>query len=471
MILSGLFLRRASGIHQIDMMLPGFDSNALSLPDVQHRNVQLPRQTNQENSHQAYGCCKPEARTELFARHSQSDQSDYVHGQCLPGRISGVQDAARKRRCKPAQLLIAGKNTFDDGAEKALGKLQAVGEGSQPGDQLQSDQARQQDSHQRNDCQIQQHRPRTPFIKMNQQKRQHRHGNAQTGKDIFAEEAAGTGDGNPNKVPAGNSIGDSIGDSQRACCVLPAILQNRNHYRNPDHCRKRKLKACIQNPLRLGHKQKQRRNSKGGWQIRRAFQQSRRQKQQKHDKGAPGRNPHSGQLRVCDQNQGGNSGAQNSREPHFFQKSEQSCADQGQVQAGNRQQVADSCALIQRFYFAVHSFFQSEHHGGCSRTVLFAQQLPEQCIRFIAQLRKKFFQPSIGFCLSGNFCFSQRKQAVFSPIIGCRVEFSRIRCLQKWRHFAENPNIAACLWQRFAFLQIAQHTRVFPEYFLNFIGL
>ena len=30
-----------------------------------------------------------------------------------------------------------------------------------------------------------QYRPRTPFIKMNQQKRQHRHGNAQTGKDIL----------------------------------------------------------------------------------------------------------------------------------------------------------------------------------------------------------------------------------------------------------------------------------------------
>lgn len=60
---------------------------------------------------------------------------------------------------------------------------------------------------------------------MNQQKRQHRHGNAQTGKDIFAKEAAGTGDGSPNKVPAGNSIGDSIGDSQRRCYVLPTILQ------------------------------------------------------------------------------------------------------------------------------------------------------------------------------------------------------------------------------------------------------
>ena len=227
-----------------------------------------------------------------------------------------------------------------------LWKLQAVGKRSQTGDQLQSDQARQQDSHQRNDCQIQQHRPRTPFIKMNQQKRQHRHGNAQTGKDIFAKEAAGTGDGSPNKVPAGNSIGDSIGDSQRRCYVLPTILQNRNHYRNPDHCRKRKLEACIQNPLWLGHKQKQRRHRKGGWQIGRAFEQSRRQKQQKHDKGAPGRNAHSGQLRVYNQNPCGNSGAQSNRKPYFFQKSEQSCADQGQVQSGNCQQMADSCALV-----------------------------------------------------------------------------------------------------------------------------
>ena len=125
-----------------------------------------------------------------------------------------MQDTARKRRCKPAQLLIAGKNRFDGGAKKVLGKLQAVGKRSQTGDQLQSDQARQQDSHQRNDCQIQQYRPRTPFIKMNQQKRQHRHGNAQTGKDIFAEEAAGPDDGSPGNIPPGNSISDSIGDSQ-----------------------------------------------------------------------------------------------------------------------------------------------------------------------------------------------------------------------------------------------------------------
>ena len=90
-----------------------------------------------------------------------------------------------------------------------LGKLQAVDKRSQTGDQLQSDQARQQDSHQRNDCQIQQHRPRTPFIKMNQQKRQHRHGNAQTGKDIFAEETAGPDDDSPGNIPSGNSIGDS----------------------------------------------------------------------------------------------------------------------------------------------------------------------------------------------------------------------------------------------------------------------
>ena len=115
------------------MMLPGFDSNTLSLPDIQHRDVQFARQADQENSHQAYGCCKPEARTEFFAQHSQSDQSDGIHGQCLPGRISGVQDAARKRRCKPAQLLIAGKNTFDNGAEKALGELQAGGECSGDG--------------------------------------------------------------------------------------------------------------------------------------------------------------------------------------------------------------------------------------------------------------------------------------------------------------------------------------------------
>ncbi|SCI37291.1 Uncharacterised protein [uncultured Clostridium sp.] len=178
-----------------------------------------------------------------------------------------MQDTARKRRCEPAQLLIAGKNRFDGGAKKVLGKLQAVDKRSQTGDQLQSDQARQQDSHQRNDCQIQQHRPRTPFIKMNQQKRQHRHGNAQTGKDIFAEETAGPDDDSPGNIPSGNSIGDS----QRGCCSLPTILQNRNHYRNPKHCRKRKLKACIQNPLRLWHKQKQRRHRKGGWQIGRAF--------------------------------------------------------------------------------------------------------------------------------------------------------------------------------------------------------
>ena len=120
-----------------------------------------------------------------------------------------MQDTARKRRCEPAQLLIAGKNRFDSGAKKVLGKLQAVGKRSQTGDQLQSDQAWQQDSHQRNDCQIQQHRPRTPFIKMNQQKRQHRHGNAQTGKDIFAEETAGPGDCSPGNIPSGNSIGDS----------------------------------------------------------------------------------------------------------------------------------------------------------------------------------------------------------------------------------------------------------------------
>ncbi len=161
-------------------------------------------------------------------------------------------------------------------------------------------------------------------------------------KDIFAEETAGPGDGSPNKVPAGNSIGDS----QRGCCFLPTILQNRNHYRNPEHCRKRKLEACIKNPLWLGHKQKQRRNRKGGWQIGRAFEQSRRQKQQKHDKGAPGRNAHSGQLRVYNQNPCGNSGAQSNRKPYFFQKSEQSCADQGQVQSGNCQQMADSCALV-----------------------------------------------------------------------------------------------------------------------------
>ena len=125
-----------------------------------------------------------------------------------------MQDTARKRRCEPAQLLIAGKNRFDGGAKKVLWKLQAVDKRSQTGDQLQSDQAWQQDSHQRNDCQIQKHRPRTPFIKMNQQKRQHRHGNAQTGKDIFAEETAGPGDDSPGNIPPGNSIGDSIGDSQ-----------------------------------------------------------------------------------------------------------------------------------------------------------------------------------------------------------------------------------------------------------------
>ena len=67
LVLSGLFLRRASGIHQIYMMLPGFDSNALSLPDVQHRDVQLTRQADQENPHQTHSCCKPEVRTEFFA--------------------------------------------------------------------------------------------------------------------------------------------------------------------------------------------------------------------------------------------------------------------------------------------------------------------------------------------------------------------------------------------------------------------
>ncbi len=129
-----------------------------------------------------------------------------------------------------------------------LWKLQAVGKRSQTGDQLQSDQARQQDSHQRNDCQIQQHRPRTPFIKMNQQKRQHRHGNAQTGKDIFAEETAGPDDGSPGNIPPGNSIGDS----QRGCCVLPAILQNRNHPCNPEHCRKESWKPASRIRCGLG---------------------------------------------------------------------------------------------------------------------------------------------------------------------------------------------------------------------------
>ena len=67
LVLSGLFLRRTSGIHQIYMMLPGFDSNALSLPDVQHRDVQFARQADQKNPHQTHSCCKPEVRTEFFA--------------------------------------------------------------------------------------------------------------------------------------------------------------------------------------------------------------------------------------------------------------------------------------------------------------------------------------------------------------------------------------------------------------------
>ena len=229
-----------------------------------------------------------------------------------------------------------------------LGKLQAVGKRSQTGDQLQSDQARQQDSHQRNDCQIQQYRPRTPFIKMNQQKRQHRHGKCPDRQGYFCGGRRQTrATAARANIPAGNSIGDSIADSPRACCVLPTILQNRNHHRNPEHCRKRKLEACTPESAAAWAQAEATPPPQGRFGRSGVRLSSPAAKNSKNmTRGAPGRNAHSGQLRVCNQNPCGNSGAQSNRKPYFFQKSEQSCADQGQVQSGNCQQMADSCALV-----------------------------------------------------------------------------------------------------------------------------